>query len=41
MQHKRNGKLYPQALDVFIKRAIELELINPELGKMVQKLGNT
>ena len=33
--------LYPQALDVFIKRAIELELVNPELGKMdLKKLGN-
>lgn len=38
---KEMENLYPQALDVFIKRAIELELINPELGKMdLKKLGN-
>ena len=38
---KEMENLYPQALDVFIKRAIELELVNPELGKMdLKKLGN-
>ena len=38
---KEMENLYPKALDVFIKRAIELELVNPELGKMdLKKLGN-
>ncbi len=38
---KEMENLYPQALDVFIKRAIDLELVNPELGKMdLKKLGN-
>ena len=38
---KEMESLYPQALDVSIKRAIELELVNPELGKMdLKKLGN-
>ena len=38
---KEMENLYPQALGVYIKRAIELELVNPELGKMdLKKLGN-
>ncbi len=37
---KEMGKLYPKSLEAFIKKAIELELVNPELGKMnLKKLG--
>ena len=39
---KEMENLYPQALDVFINKSIELELVNPELGKMdLKKLGNS
>ncbi len=39
---KEMGKLYPKSLEAFIKRAIELELVNPELGKMnLKKLGKS
>ena len=36
------GKLYPKSLEAFIRKAIELELVNPELGKMnLKKLGKS
>ena len=36
------GKLYPKSLEAFIKKAIELELVDPELGKMnLKKLGKS
>ena len=39
---KEMGKLYPKSLEAFIKKAIELELVNPELGKMnLKKLGKS
>ena len=39
---KEMGKLYPKSLEAFIKKAIELELENPELGKMnLKKLGKS
>ena len=38
--HTEMKKLYPKILDVYIKKAIDLELVNPELGKMdLKKLG--
>ena len=37
---KEMEKLYPKSLEAFIKKAIALELVNPELGKMnLKKLG--
>ena len=39
---KEMGKLYPKSLEAFIRKAIELELVNPELGKMnLKKLGKS
>ncbi|MAV98059.1 MAG: ribonucleoside-diphosphate reductase subunit alpha [Gammaproteobacteria bacterium] len=39
---KEMGKLYPKSLEAFIKKAIELELVDPELGKMnLKKLGKS
>ena len=39
---KEMEKLYPKSLEAFIKKAIELELVNPELGKMnLKKLGKS
>ena len=39
---KEMGKLYPKSLEAFIEKAIELELVNPELGKMnLKKLGKS
>ena len=39
---KEMGKLYPKSLEAFIKKSIELELVNPELGKMnLKKLGKS
>ena len=39
---KEMGKLYPKSLEAFIKKAIELELVSPELGKMnLKKLGKS
>ena len=39
---KEMGKLYTKSLEAFIKKAIELELVNPELGKMnLKKLGKS
>ena len=39
---KEMGKLYPKSLEAFIKKAIKLELVNPELGKMnLKKLGKS
>ena len=39
---KEMRKLYPKSLEAFIKKAIELELVNPELGKMnLKKLGKS
>ena len=39
---KEMGKLYPKSLEAFIKKAIELELVNPELGNMnLKKLGKS
>ena len=39
---KEMGKLYPKSLEAFIKKAIDLELVNPELGKMnLKKLGKS
>ena len=38
--HEEMEKLYPKTLDAYINKAIALELINPELGKMdLKKLG--
>ena len=40
--HAEMEKLYPKTLKTYIKRAIDLELINPELGKMdLEKLGES
>ena len=40
--HAEMEKLYPKTLKTYIKKAIELELINPELGKMdLEKLGES
>ena len=40
--HAEMEKLYPKTLNTYIKKAIELELINPELGKMdLEKLGES
>ena len=40
--HAEMEKLYPKTLKAYIKKAIELELINPELGKMdLEKLGES
>ena len=40
--HAEMEKLYPETLKTYIKKAIELELINPELGKMdLEKLGES
>jgi len=37
---KEMEKLYPKSLEAFIKKAVTLELVNPELGKMdLKKLG--
>ena len=39
---KEMGKLYPKSLEAFIRKAIELELVDPELGKMnLKKLGKS
>ena len=39
---KEMGKLYPKSLEAFIKKAIDLELVSPELGKMnLKKLGKS
>ncbi len=39
---KEMGKLYPKSLEAFIKKAIELELVDPKLGKMnLKKLGKS
>jgi len=39
---KEMGKLYPKSLEAFIKKSIELELVDPELGKMnLKKLGKS
>jgi ribonucleoside-diphosphate reductase alpha chain len=40
--HAEMEKLYPKTLNTYIKKAIDLELINPELGKMdLEKLGES
>ena len=40
--HAEMEKLYPKTLKTYIEKAIELELINPELGKMdLEKLGES
>ena len=40
--HAEMEKLYPKTLKTYIKKAIDLELINPELGKMdLEKLGES
>ena len=40
--HAEMEKLYPKTLNTYIKKAIELELINPELEKMdLEKLGES
>lgn len=39
---KEMGKLYPKSLEAFIRKSIELELVNPELEKMnLKKLGKS
>ena len=40
--HAEMENLYPKTLNTYIKKAIDLELINPELGKMdLEKLGES
>ncbi len=40
--HAEMERLYPKTLNTYIKKAIDLELINPELGKMdLEKLGES